>query len=128
MYCEYWNLNKAPFDNVPDPSMYTDCHESMENVIAETIFAIKEANEAFAVIIGAAGSGKTLALRVIIESLETDKFIIVSISNPEISFTQLLKEIITRLTDTPCEENRKALLLDIFRRLLEKTIETERKS
>lgn len=127
MYCEYWNLNKAPFDNVPDPSMYTDCHESMENVIAETIFAIKEANEAFAVIIGAAGSGKTLALRVIIESLETDKFIIVSISNPEISFTQLLKEIITRLTDTPCEENRKALLLDIFRRLLEKTIENGKK-
>ncbi len=118
MYCEYWNLHKAPFDNVPDPSMYTICHTSMEQVIADTIFAIKEANEAFAVIIGTAGSGKTLSLRIIMDSLESDKFKIVTITNPEVTFTQLLKEIIGQLTAAPCEENRKILLLEIFRRLL----------
>ena len=118
MYCEYWNLQKAPFDNVPDPSMYTNSHTSMEHVIAETIYAIKEANEAFAVIIGAAGSGKTLSLRMIMDAIEADKFKVVNVTNPEVPFTQLLKEIIRQLSDTPCEENRKAVLLEIFRCLL----------
>ena len=40
MYSEYWNLVKPPFDNVPDASMYVDCHVSMEDVIAETFYAI----------------------------------------------------------------------------------------
>ena len=122
MYCEYWNLQKAPFDNVPDPSMYTDCHSSMEKVIPETIFAIKEADESFAVIIGAAGSGKTLSLRMIIDSLEPDKYKIVIITNPGISFTQLLIDIIGQITDHPCEESRKNVLLEKFRRLLFSTI------
>ena len=122
MYCEYWNLQKAPFDNVPDPSMYTDCHSSMEKVIPETIFAIKEADESFAVIIGAAGSGKTLSLRMIIDSLEPDKYKIVIITNPGISFTQLLMDIIGQITGHPCEESRKNVLLEKFRRLLFSTI------
>ena len=35
MYYQYWGLHKPAFDNVPDPSMYVDCHASMENAIAE---------------------------------------------------------------------------------------------
>jgi hypothetical protein len=42
MYYEYWGLQKPPFDNVPDPSMYVECHPSLENAMAETIFAIEE--------------------------------------------------------------------------------------
>ncbi len=127
MYCEYWNLQKAPFDNVPDPSMYTDCHSSMEKVIPETIFAIKEADESFAVIIGAAGSGKTLSLRMIIDSLEPDKYKVVIITNPGISFTQLLTDIIGQITGHPCEESRKNVLLEKFRRLLYSTIDEGKK-
>ena len=127
MYCEYWNLSKAPFDNVPDPSMYADCHISMEKVISETIFAIKEAHEDFAVIIGSVGSGKTLSLRMIIDSLEPDKYKAVIITNPGISFTQLLKEIIGQITGKPCAENRKVHLLETFHRLLFTTTEQGQK-
>lgn len=118
MYCEYWNLHKAPFDNVPDPSMYADCHASMEHVISETIFAIKEANEAFAVIIGAVGAGKTLSLRMISDTLEPEKYKVVIITNPGISFVELLKEIIGQITGQLCEESRKTVLLETFNRLL----------
>ena len=59
MYYDYWGLKKPPFDNVPDPTMYTDCHASMENAIAETLFAIEEGNECVAVIVGDVGLGKT---------------------------------------------------------------------
>ena len=127
MYCEYWNLNKPPFDNVPDPSMYVDCHTSMENVISETIFAIKEANECFAVIIGDVGLGKTLSLRIIIDSLEQHKYKIALITNPSISFTQLLREIIGQITGKQCEENTKVDLLEIFNQLLFKVIDQDMK-
>ena len=43
MYYEYWGLHKAPFDNVPDPSMYVESHSAVENAVAETLFAIEEA-------------------------------------------------------------------------------------
>jgi type II secretory pathway predicted ATPase ExeA len=127
MYCDYWNLHKAPFDNVPDPSMYVDCHVSMENVISETIFAIKEANEAFAVIIGDVGLGKTLSLRIIMDSLDPDKYKMVLITNPSISFTQLMREIIGQITGHQCDEKRKLEQLEIFNRLLFETTDQGQK-
>lgn len=127
MYCEYWNLNKTPFDNVPDPSMYVDSNVSMENVISETIFAIKEGNESFAVIVGDVGLGKTLSLRIIIDSLETDKYKVALITNPGISFVQLLKEIIGQITGKQCEETKKADLLEIFNHLLFETCDKDQK-
>jgi len=121
MYCEYWNLNKPPFDNVPDSSMYVDCHESMEDVISETIFAIKEGNECFAVIVGDVGVGKTLSLRIIIDSLEPEKYKVALITNPSLSFIQLLREIIGQITGKQCQETTKVDLLEIFNRLLFET-------
>jgi len=121
MYCEYWNLNKPPFDNVPDSSMYVDCHESMEDVISETIFAIKEGNECFAVIVGDVGLGKTLSLRIIIDSLEPEKYKVALITNPALSFIQLLREIIGQITGAQCQETKKVDLLEIFNRLLFET-------
>jgi general secretion pathway protein A len=118
MYCEYWNLYKPPFDNVPDSSMYVDCHESMEDVISETIFAIKEGNDCFAVIVGDVGLGKTLSLRIIIDSLEPEKYKVALITNPALSFIQLLREIIGQITGKQCGETKKVDLLEIFNRLL----------
>jgi len=127
MYYEYWGLQKPPFDNVPDPSMYVDCHASLENAIAETLFAIEEGNECIAVILGDAGLGKTLSLRILIDSLDQEKYRIALVTNPGISFLQLMREIIGQLTGTACEERKKAGLLEIFNRLLFETAQEGRK-
>jgi type II secretory pathway predicted ATPase ExeA len=118
MYFDYWHLQKPPFDNVPDPSMYAECHTSMENAIAETLFAIEEGNECLAVIVGDVGLGKTLSLRIIIDSLSPEKYQMALITNPSISFVQLLNEIIGQLTESPCNEKRKSALLEMFNKLL----------
>jgi type II secretory pathway predicted ATPase ExeA len=118
MYCEYWGLQKPAFDNVPDPSMYVDCHASMENAIAETLFAIEEGDECIAVIVGDVGLGKTMSIRMIIDSLDQGKYKIVLITNPGISFVQILQEIIGQLTGKQCEEKRKVDLLEMFNRHL----------
>ena len=127
MYYEYWGLKKPAFDNVPDPSMYVDCHASMENAIAETLFAIEEGDECIAVIVGDVGLGKTMSIRMIIDSLDQRKYKIALITNPGISFVQILQEIIGQLTGKQCEEKRKVNLLEMFNRLLFSTFAEGRK-
>jgi type II secretory pathway predicted ATPase ExeA len=127
MYYEYWGLNKAPFDNVPDPSMYVESHTSVENAIAETLFAIEEGNECISVIVGEIGSGKTLSLRLILDSLQPNRYRIAFITNPDMSFVQLLREIIGQITGKECEIKRKAELLEIFNKFLFETAEEGKK-
>jgi type II secretory pathway predicted ATPase ExeA len=127
MYYEYWNLNRPPFDNVPDPSMYVDSHASVENAIAETIFAIEEGNECIAVIVGDVGLGKTLSLRMIIDSLDHEKYRIAFVTNPDMSFVQLLREILGQLTGRQCEIRKKVDLLETFNRLLFTTLDEGKK-
>jgi type II secretory pathway predicted ATPase ExeA len=127
MYYEYWGLKKPPFDNVPDPSMYVDCHPSMESALAESLFAIEEGNECLAVIIGDVGLGKTLSLRMIIDNLDQEKYKIALVTNPSISFTQLMQEMIGQLTGSQCLEKRKAVLLERFNKIIFETIDEGKK-
>jgi type II secretory pathway predicted ATPase ExeA len=127
MYYEYWGLKKAPFDNVPDPSMYVESHTAVENAVAETLFAIEEGNECIAVIVGEVGSGKTLSLRLILDSLEHEKYRIAFITNPDMTFVQLLQEIIGQITAKECEAASKVELMEIFNKLLFKTVDEGRK-
>ena len=127
MYYEYWGLKKPAFDNVPDPSMYVDCHASMENAIAETLFAIEEGDECIAVVVGDVGLGKTLSIRMIIDHLNQENYKIALITNPGISFVQILQEIIGQLTGKQCEEKRKVQLLEMFNRLLFSTLNEGKK-
>ena len=127
MYYEYWHLQKPPFDNVPDPGMYVDCHESLENAIADTLFAIEEGNECLSVIVGDVGLGKTLSIRLIIDSLESEKYKIALVTNPGISFIQLLREIIGQLTGKECEQKKKSDLFETFNKILFETADEGRK-
>jgi type II secretory pathway predicted ATPase ExeA len=127
MYTDYWGLKKPPFDNVPDPSMYVESHASVENTIAETLFAIEEGNECLTVIVGDVGLGKTLSLRMILDSLDHEKYKIAFVTNPDMSFVQLLKEIIGQLTGKQCERRGKIDLLETFNKLLFETVDEGKK-
>jgi type II secretory pathway predicted ATPase ExeA len=127
VYYEYWGLAKAPFDNVPDPTMYVDSHASVENAIAETLFAIEEGNECVSVIVGDVGSGKSLSLRLILDSLDHEKYRIALITNPDISFVQLLQEIIGQLTGRVCDSKHRMELLETFNKLLFSTMDEGKK-
>ena len=117
-YFEYWGLTKPPFDNVPDPDMYFDMHASVETAVSETLFAIEEGNECLAVIVGDVGLGKTMALRVILDALDQDRYYIAFVTNPDMTFIQLMKEMIGQLTGEQCVENRREKILEIFNQIL----------
>jgi general secretion pathway protein A len=126
-YYGYWGLTKPPFDNVPDPEMYFDMHASVETAVSETLFAIEEGNECLAVIVGDVGLGKTMALRVILDSLEQEKYRIAFITNPDMTFIQLMKEIIGQLTGEQCVESTREKILEIFNQILFATQEDGKK-
>jgi type II secretory pathway predicted ATPase ExeA len=118
MYYAYWGLKKPPFDNVPDPTMYVKSHTSVENAIAETLFAIEEGNECVAAIVGDVGLGKTLSLRLILDNLSQDRYKVAFITNPDMSFTQLMREVVGQLTGHPCETQKRIDLLEAFNKIL----------
>ncbi len=127
MYTDFWGLKKPPFDNVPDPTMYVDSHVSVENTIAETLFAIEEGNECLTVIVGDVGLGKTMSLRMILDSLDHEKYKIAFVTNPDMSFVQLLREIIGQLMGKECEIKGKIELLEVFNKLLFETADEGKK-
>jgi type II secretory pathway predicted ATPase ExeA len=127
MYYEYWGLKKPPFDNVPDPTMYVESHASVENTVAETLFAIEEGNECIAVIVGDVGLGKTLSLRLILDNLPQEKYKVAFITNPDMSFVQLMREIVGQLTGRPCEIQKRIDLLETFNKIIFQTADEGRK-
>jgi general secretion pathway protein A len=121
MYLEYWNLNRNPFDNVPDPNMYFSELSTVEGTVAELLFAIEEANECLAVVVGDVGLGKTMSMRMVLNELDPDKYRIAYITNPDVTFNQLLRDIVGQLYEDRCEIRSKEDLLEAFNKLLFKT-------
>jgi general secretion pathway protein A len=120
-YCVYWGLSRPPFDNVPDPEMYFDLHRGVDNAVSEVLFTIEEGNECLAVIIGDTGLGKTMTLRVILDSLEQEYYRVAFVTNPDMTFIQLLKEIIGQLSGVLCVRSRRDQILEVFNQFLFKT-------
>jgi type II secretory pathway predicted ATPase ExeA len=107
--------------------MYFRLHPTVENAVAEVLFAIEEGNECLAVVVGEVGLGKTMALRVLLNSLNPDKYRIAFVTNPEVTFTQLMREIIGQLLDEPCAIRDKVVLLEEFNKILFDTADSGRK-
>jgi type II secretory pathway predicted ATPase ExeA len=73
------------------------------------------------------GLGKTLSLRMIIDNLDQEKYKIALVTNPSISFSQLMQELIGQLTGSQCLEKRKAVLLERFNKLIFETMDEGKK-
>ena len=118
MYYEYWGMHKAPFDNVPDPTLYWDQNNSLEDAICEVLFAIEEGNDCLAVMVGDIGTGKTLGLRVILNELDPEKYRIAFVTNPDLSLIQFMREINGQLLNKKCETRFKDELMEEFNTIL----------
>ncbi|MEJ2147151.1 MAG: AAA family ATPase [Acidobacteriota bacterium] len=127
MYLDYWSLSKNPFDSVPDPQMYFTSHCSVESTVAELLFAIEEGNECLAVVVGEVGLGKTMSLRVVLNELNPHRFCVAFVTNPDLTFPQLLREIIGQLQGQSCQLRGKDGLLEEFNRVLFEVADSGRK-
>ena len=96
MYESYWQLNTKPFENTPDPRFifYSDQHEE---VLSRLLYSVREGKGA-AMLTGVFGCGKTLIARTLLAELDSDIYKTVFITNPYLSYQELLLHILHSLS------------------------------
>lgn len=114
-YLSYYGLTKPPFRLSPDPEFFfpSSPHLAAKEVLS---FAIRN-DEGFMVLIGEAGSGKTLLLRLLLEELAEEKVIAVLLC-PAVSPSGLMHLLLEELGEHIADTTESAVLLKYFQQKL----------
>lgn len=118
---KYWECEKLPFNNVPDPNLFYMSRGHKE-ALSHLLYSIDK-SQGIAVITGDIGSGKTLVSRVFINSIPEEKNDIAMIVNPMLSHEDFLREILYQLG----VEDSTNLKIDLLHTLNNRIIENRKK-
>jgi general secretion pathway protein A len=95
MYENYWGLTTKPFENTPDPRFLYNSSQHEES-LSRLLYAVREGKGA-AMLIGLFGCGKTLLGRTVLKELDQDIYRVAFITNPYLSYEELLMHIVYNL-------------------------------
>jgi general secretion pathway protein A len=101
MYEAYWNLERKPFEECADASLYYPS-EVHQGAMLKLRYAV-ESRRTAAVIAGAAGTGKTLLVNMLKEHLPAEFSPIVHLVFPAMPAAELLELIADRLGASPSD-------------------------
>lgn len=115
LYLRSCGFTDAPFRLSPDPEFFFPArpHIAAKKVLA---YAINN-DEGFMVLIGPAGSGKTLTLRMLLQEIGDDKVTAVIVS-PLVSPAGLLRLLLAELSIQAGDQEESAVLLKRFQQVL----------
>ncbi len=115
MYEKHWGLREKPFENTPNPLFFyrSPAHEE---AFSRLIYAIRERKGA-ALISGEYGCGKTLLGRSLLAELDPERYEMAVLSNPKLSPSQFLKELVHQL-GMPTLTNDKVKLMHRLNEIL----------
>jgi general secretion pathway protein A len=116
MFTEYWGLNRAPFQTVPDPDFFCPFPASQE--ILDRLMYVIEYGKGIALLTGEVGAGKSTLSRVLICQLDEEKFDVGLVINPSLPPKELLHEIALQLGVAPQKSQRSAIFRAINEHLL----------
>jgi len=108
MYEQYWGLKEKPFENTPDPRFLYRSPQH-EEALMRLLYAIEEKKGA-AILSGEYGSGKTILSRVLLDSIDPNKFQVAILTNSKLPSLEFLREIARQLGDTTLPEKKVDLL------------------
>ena len=110
MYLEYWEFEKFPFENVPDPDFFY-LSKTHEEGLTRLIYAAKM-RKGGAMLSGDIGCGKTTLTKVYVKKLSVEQFDIGLIINPKLEPLEFLQEVLYQLgmADVP-DSKRECLSL-----------------
>ena len=111
MYEAYWGLKEKPFQNTPDPRFLYHSQQH-EEALSRLIYAVQESVGA-ALLTGVFGCGKTLLGRALMRELNQEKYKVAFITNPQMSYLELLMLITQELGATGLPTHRTEVLANV---------------
>lgn len=114
MYLDYWGLSRPPFQNLPDTDYFFETPKHKEAII-RLLYAVK-GSKGSAMLTGEVGCGKTLLCFKLLEELRKDNYGSVVITNPCISATDFLKQILEGIGGHPLPRTKRDLLKALTQR------------
>lgn len=122
MYLEFWGLRESPFEKAPDPKFIFHSRE-FDEAAARLQFAIRR-NKGAVMLTGERGSGKTLSLIHLAETLFRDETEIILIATPVLEPMEFLKIAAYQMgIDTDAFPTKADLLHAIHSKTLQNTRE-----
>lgn len=115
MYEGYWQLEKKPFKNTPDPDFFY-FSQKHEEALSRLLYAVRE-RKGGALLTGEPGCGKTLLSSALLKELNHEHYRSAIILNPRLSPSDFLEEIIHQLSGDRADSHRSRLVRaihDIF--------------
>lgn len=91
MYCEFYGFAEKPFTITPNPR-FIFLSKNHKEVFAHLLYGVRT-HCGFIEITGEVGTGKTTALRTLLNQLESDSYRLAFIFNPSLSALELLRGI-----------------------------------
>jgi len=111
MYLSYWEFQKFPFENVPDPNfLYLSRYH--EEALSRLLY-IALMRKGGGLLTGEIGCGKTTLTQALLDRLSEDRFDVGLITNPSLEPKEFLQEVLYRfnVSDVP---KSKVEILQIF--------------
>ena len=95
MYRAFYGLNRNPFEVSPDPYFFYPTPRHNEALALLNYGVLRR--KGFVVVTGEVGTGKTLLVRCLLDSLSTHKVAFAYINNPLLSVQSFLEQVLTDL-------------------------------
>jgi type II secretory pathway predicted ATPase ExeA len=116
MYLSHWDLNQAPFANVPAGGMFYRSPQH-EEALQRLLYVVTN-RRGVGMLTGEVGCGKTTVIKALADRLNRNAAQLHMISNPALPPKQLLQTILLKLGGKVAPGASKALLLDQLHRIL----------
>jgi general secretion pathway protein A len=125
-YVKYWNFKYKPFEEDTNTRFFFEGDEHRE-ALDRMLYVCHDSNMHIGMLTGEVGSGKTTTKTIFERSLPQQRFEVISLENSNFSFSDILFDIINKLSKTGIlkqvvplpDRNDKYMLVQVFKKYLD---------
>jgi general secretion pathway protein A len=116
MYGKFYGLTRNPFEISPDPYFFYPTPRHNEALASLTYGVLRR--KGFVVVTGEVGTGKTLLIRFLLETLSNNHIAFAFVYNPRLSILDFLAHVLTDLRISPAGHTKSEMLARLNNYLL----------